>query len=394
VKLRKGLVIAQVALSFLLLAGAGLFVKTLSNLKHMNSGFRGAENLITFQVDPALNGYTVPRLLAFYQQALESIRSLPGVKSAGFGAVAVLAGNEWDSTMSVEGHKSRDGEDMQAFMNAISPGYFQTMGVPLLEGRDFDRRDEGGDKFKAAIVNRKFATHFFGDKSPIGRHVGFGDGPKSKQDIEIVGVTEDSLYEGPRDGVHRQVFVPLAEGGYPASVSFYVRTSLDSASMFAAVRRKVQELDRSMPIYEMKTLENQLDETLSTERLIAALSAAFGMLATVLAAIGLYGVMAFVVARRTKEIGLRMALGAAQGSVVWMVLRESLLLLAIGLALGIPSALLLSHYVSSQLFGVKSNDVGTAIAALAILAAVATGAGFLPARRASAIDPIKALRYE
>jgi ABC-type antimicrobial peptide transport system permease subunit len=144
----------------------------------------------------------------------------------------------------------------------------------------------------------------------------------------------------------------------------------------------------------MKTLENQLDETLSTERLIAALSAAFGMLATVLAAIGLYGVMAFVVARRTKEIGLRMALGAAQGSVVWMVLRESLLLLAIGLALGIPSALLLSHYVSSQLFGVKSNDVGTAIAALAILAAVATGAGFLPARRASAIDPIKALRYE
>jgi predicted permease len=394
VKLRKGLVIAQVALSFLLLAGAGLFVKTLSNLKHMNSGFRGAENLITFQVDPALNGYTVPRLLAFYTQALEGIRSLPGVKSAGFGAVGVLAGNEWDSTMSVEGHKSRDGEDMQAFMNAISPGYFQTMGVSLIEGRDFDRRDEGGDKFKVAIVNRKFAAHFFGDKSPIGRHVGFGDGPKSKQDIEIVGVTEDTLYEGPRDGVHRQVFVPQAESGYPASVSFYVRTSLDSSSMFAAVRRKVQELDRSMPIYEMKTLENQLDDTLSTERLIATLSAAFGVLATVLAAIGLYGVMAFVVARRTKEIGLRMALGAAQGSVVWMVLRESLLLLAIGLAVGVPGALLLSHYVSSQLFGVKSNDIGTAIAALAILAAVATGAGFLPARRASAIDPIKALRYE
>jgi predicted permease len=393
VKLRKGLVIAQVALSFLLLAGAGLFVKTLSNLKHMNSGFRGAENLISFQVDPALNGYSLARVKAFYRQTLESIRSLPGVKSSGYAVVPVLAGGEWDSTMSVEGHKSRDGEDMQAFMNAISPGYFQTMGVPLLEGRDFDSRDEG-EKIKVAIVNRKFASHFFGDKSPIGRHVGFGDGPKAKQDIEIVGMTEDSLYEGPRDGVHRQVFVPFSAGDFPASVSFYARTSVDSGSMFGAVRQKVTEQDRSMPIYEMKTLENQLDQTLSTERLIATLSAAFGVLATLLAAIGLYGVMAFVVARRTKEIGLRMALGAPRGSVVWMVLRESLVLLAIGLGVGIPCALLLSHYVSSQLFGVKPNDIGVAVAALVVLAAVATGAGFLPARRASTIDPIKALRYE
>ncbi|HTS27641.1 MAG TPA: ABC transporter permease [Bryobacteraceae bacterium] len=394
VKLRKGLVIAQVALSFLLLAGAGLFVRTLSNLKHLNSGFRSAENLVTFQVDPALNGYSVERLLAFYQRVLDTIRPLPGVKSAGYSVVAVLAGNEWDSTMSVEGHKSRDGEDMQAFMNAISPGYFQTMGVPLIEGRDFDRRDEGGKNFRSAIVNRKFANHFFGDKSPIGRHIGFGDGPQTKLDIEIVGVAGDSLYEGPREGVHRQVFVPLAEGDYPASVSFYVRTSLDSASMFATIRQKVQEIDRSMPIYEMKTLENQLDQTLSTERLIATLSMAFGVLATVLAAIGLYGVMAFVVARRTKEIGLRMALGARQSAVVWMVLRESLVLLAAGLALGVPVAWWTSHYVSSQLFGVKSNDVWTALAALAILGAVAAGAGWLPARRASAIDPIKALRYE
>jgi predicted permease len=403
VKMRKILVMAQVAFSFLLLAGAGLFVRTLANLKNTHSGFREADNLITFQVDPSLNGYTVPQLRAFYKQALEQIRGLPGVKSAAFAAVPVLHGWEWDSTMSVEGHQKKDGEDIQAFMNAVSPGYFQTMGVPLVEGRDFDRRDEVprehpadrfGDSFHTAIVNRKFATHFFGDKSPIGRHIGFGGGPRTKLDIEIIGVTEDSLYEGPREGVHRQTFVPLAASDFPMSAGFYVRTSLDSASMFASVRRIVQQIDQNLPVYQMKTLANQLDERLSSERLIATLSTAFGILATLLAAIGLYGVMAFVVARRTKEIGLRMALGAQRSAVVWMVLRESLMLLCIGLLIGVPVALALSHYVSAQLFGVKANDVWTVLSTLGVLAAVAAGAGLLPARRASAIDPIQALRYE
>jgi ABC-type lipoprotein release transport system permease subunit len=243
-------------------------------------------------------------------------------------------------------------------------------------------------------VNRKFATHFFGAKSPIGRRIGFGGGPKTKLDIEIVGVTEDSLYEGPREGVHRQVFVPLAQSGFPTGAAFYVRTSMDSRSMFAALRRKVQELDADLPVYDMKTLERQLDETLSTERMIAALSAAFGILATLLAAIGLYGVMAFVVARRTREIGLRMALGAPRGVVVWMVMRETIVLVAAGLGIGVPAALLASRYVSTQLFGVKPTDIGAAAAALVILALVAAGAGFVPARRASTIDPIQALRYE
>jgi predicted permease len=393
VKLRKGLVIAQVAFSFLLLAGAGLFVKTLANLKHANTGFRNIDNMVTFQVDAALNGYSVPRLQAFYRQALEGIRTLPGVRSAGFAFVPVLAGNEWDSTMSVEGHQAKDGEDMQAFMNGISPGYWQAMGVPLLEGRDFDQRD-AGQKITEAIVNRAFATHFFGDKSAIGRHVGFGQGPRSKLDMEIVGVVEDSLYEGPREGVHRQAFVPFAQADYPGAVTFYVRTSMESPAMFHALRSKIAELDPAMPLYEMKTLEQQLDETLSTERLIAILSATFGVLATLLAAIGLYGVMAFVVARRTKEIGLRMALGARRSAVVWMVLKESLLLAGIGLAVGVPGAFLLSRYVSSQLYSVEPTDIRTALAALAILAVVAAAAGFLPARRASTIDPIVALRYE
>jgi ABC-type antimicrobial peptide transport system permease subunit len=207
-------------------------------------------------------------------------------------------------------------------------------------------------------------------------------------------VTEDSLYEGPREGVHRQAFVPFAQSDFPAGVGFYVRTSMDSKSMFNALRRKVLELDASLPVYGMKTLEHQLDETLSTERLIAVLSAAFGLLATVLAALGLYGIMAFMVARRTKEIGLRMALGAPRGQVVWMVMRETLVLVAVGLAIGIPAALAVSKYVSTQLFGVKATDIASAAAALIILSVVAAGAGFLPARRASTIDPIQALRYE
>jgi predicted permease len=393
VKLRKTLVIAQVALSFLLLAGAGLFLKTLSNLRQTNTGFHDIDNLVTFQVDPSLNGYTVPRMRAFERQALEGIRGLPGVKSAGYGIMSLLSGGEWDSSMGVEGHQVKDGEDMQAFMNGVSPGYFKTMGVQLLEGRDFDNRDVG-EKNNVAIVNREFATHFFPGRSAIGRHIGFGTGPRSKLDMEIIGVVENTLYEGPREGVHRQAYLAEYQNSYPSGSVFYVRTSVDSATMFSALRAKIRELDPALPIYEMKTLEHQLDDTLSTERMIAALSAAFGALATLLAALGLYGVMAFVVARRTREIGLRMALGASQFSVVWMVLREMLLMVAIGLAAGVPAAYWLGRYVSTQLFGVKPADAWTAAAALAILAAVAAAAGLLPARRASVIDPIEALRYE
>jgi len=393
VRLRKILVTAQVALSFLLLAGAGLFVTSLTNLKNANTGFSNIERLVTFQVDPSLNGYSVPRIQAFYKELFDKLNGTPGVSSAAYAVVALLHGGEWDSTMSVEGHHAKDGEDMQAFMNSVSAGYFKTMGVRLLEGRDFDSRDTG-EKTTVAIVNKKFAEHFFGSSSPIGRHIGFGDGPKSKLDIEIIGVVQDSLYEGPREGVHRQAFIPNAQSDFPTSAAFYVRTSLDPSQMFRALRQQVAQLDPAMPMFELKTLGNQLDETLVAERFIATLSAAFGALATLLAAIGLYGVMAFAVERRTKELGLRMALGAAQSSVVWMVMREVLLLLGIGLAIGVPLAFALSRLVASQLFGVAAADPRTGVIAICVLAVVALGAGFLPARRASAIDPIRALRYE
>jgi predicted permease len=388
--LRKGLVTAQVALSFLLLFGAGLFVRSLQNLKSVDTGFRDLDNLITFQVEPALSGYDTPRTVHFYDELLSNIRSLPGIKSAGLASVALLSGDEWDSSTMVEGHQAKDGEDMQAFMNSTSPGYFETMGVAIKEGRDFDRRDMKTDS-KVAIVNEQFERHFFGNKSAIGRHLGRGGGPGTKFDIEIVGVVADSLYEGPREGVRRQVFVPNWGNG---GVAFYVRAGLGSHSAYASLRNEVKKLDASMPIYELKTLGGQLDETLLTERLIALLSAGFGMLATLLAALGLYGVMAFVVARRTKELGVRMALGAQASSVIWLVMRDVLLLLVLGLAVGIPAAIGLGRFVATQLYGIKANDPSIAGASMIVLIVVAALAGFIPARRASRIDPILALRYE
>ncbi|HYP04644.1 MAG TPA: ABC transporter permease [Bryobacteraceae bacterium] len=394
VRFRKALVMGQVALSFLLLAGAGLFVKSLGNLKNMKTGFQDIDRLVTFQVDPALNGYTNVQVKDFHRNLLEKLRSTPGVTSAGYATVSLLSGGEWDSSMSVEGHQAKDGEDMQAFMNSVSPGYFSVMGVPLLVGRDFDDRDRG-EKNSVIIVNRRFAEHFFGsiDKA-IGRHTGFGTGPKSKLDMEIIGVVENTLYEGPREGVHRQAFVADQQSRFPSSAAFYVRSSVPPQAIFGTLRQTVKSVQASVPVYEMKTLDDQLDETLTTERLIATLSAAFGALATLLAAIGLYGVMAFVVANRTKEIGLRMALGAQQSAVAWMVMREVLVLVFVGLVVGVPAAYFLGRYVSSQLFNVPAADVWTAAIAVLILTGIASLAGFLPARRATTVDPIKTLRYE
>jgi predicted permease len=394
VKLRKTLVTAQVALSFLLLAGAGLFVKSLGNLKNTNTGFRNMNNLITFQVNAGLNGYDTPQVKQFNRELLEKVKALPGVTSAGYATVALLHGNEWDSTMSVEGHQSKDGEDMQAYMNALSPGYFTTMGVPLLVGRDFDARDTGPEN-NVVIVNRKFAEHFFGsaDKA-LGRHTGFGGGPDTKLTMTIIGVVENSLYEGPREGIRRQAFVPEQQMKFPMSVALYVRTAMPSNQMYTALQQTVKSIAPSMPVYEMKTLEKQLDDTLATERLIAALATAFGVLATLLAAIGLYGVMAFVVANRTKEIGLRMALGAQVPAVAWLVMREVLVLLGAGLVVGAPVAYWLGKYVSSQLFNVPATDTPVALLAMLMLTLIAVAAGLVPTRRATVIDPIKTLRYE
>jgi predicted permease len=387
--LRKGLVAAQVALSFLLLFGAGLFVKSLQNLKTADTGV-ALDNLVTFQLSPSLNGYDDERAGIFYRQLLERLRSAPGVKSAAIAAVPILAGDEWDSSMGVEGHQAQDGEDMQAFMNALSPGYFETMNIRFLEGRDF-RPEDAKEEATVAVVNRRFAEHFFKGRSAVGKRLGFGGGPGTKLTIEIIGVVENSLYEGPREGVRRQVFIP---GWGNNGGVIYLRTMTPSSTAFSMIRNEVKGLDPSLPVYALKTVEGQLDETLLTDRLIAMLSAGFGLLATLLAAVGLYGVMAFVVARRRKELGIRLALGAQASGVIWLVMREVLLLLAIGLAVGVPSALALARYVSSQLYGMQPRDPQIAGATILLLALVSAAAGLIPAHRASRIDPILALRHE
>jgi putative ABC transport system permease protein len=387
--LRKSLVAAQVALSFLLLFGAGLFVRSLQNLKAADTGVE-LDNLVTFQLSPSLNGYDNQRATQFYDTLLERLRAAPGVKSASYASVPILAGNEWDSSVSVEGHTAADGEDMQAFMNGFSPGYFSTMKIPMLEGRDFTIAD-AMEQSRVVIVNKQFADHFFKGGSAVGKRVGWGGGPRSKLTMEIVGVVANSLYEGPREGVHRQVFVP--KWGKDSAV-YYVRTQNASAATYNVVRHAVSQLDASIPVYDLKTVEAQLDETLLSDRLVALLSGGFGLLATLLASIGLYGVMAFAVARRRKELGIRLALGAQPALVIWSVMREVIVLLVIGLAIGIPAAVLLGRYVATQLYGIQPNDPLIATSTVTLLTVVSIAAGMIPAHRASRIDPILALRYE
>jgi predicted permease len=345
---------------------------------------------VAFQVAPSLSGYDDQRGTQFYVSLLDRLRSAPGVKAVGLASMALLTGGEWDDTVSVEGHRAADGEDMQAYMNAVSPGYFDAMRIPVLDGRDF-RLADVKENSKVAIVNHRFAEHFFPGQSAVGRHLGLDSGPEAKLDIEIVGVVADSLYEGPRQGIHRQVFLP--NWGRNSAI-FYVRTQTRSAATFAQVRRDVQQLDAAMPVYGMKAVQSQLDEMLVTDRLTAFLAAGFGLLATLLAAVGLYGVIAFVVARRTKEIGVRLALGSRPDRVVWLLMKEVLVLLAGGLAAGVPAALLSGRFVGSQLFGIEPRDPTIASATLLVLTLVVAAAGFIPANKASRIDPILALRCE
>ena len=392
VGLRKALVAAQVTLSLLLLIGAGLFIRSLSNLRQLDPGFRTA-NLLEFAIDPTLNGYPQARSLDFYRQLQESLEGIPGVQSASLAIVPVLTGNEWDNTMAVEGFVNKPAEAPDPHMNFVSPDHFKTMNIPILIGRDFRITDAVGAP-QVCIVNERFAKKYFKDGNAVGRHLGNGGDPGSKLDIEIVGVVRDTKYESLRDEVPEEVYRPYRQMGFALGMYAYVRTAQPPEQVFPMIRRTVNGLDANLPVFEMKTIERQMEESLITERLVATLSTGFGLLATLLAAIGLYGVMAYMVAQRTREIGVRMALGAARSDVVWLVMKEVLLLVAIGICVGVPAAWGLTRLVKSQLYGIQPNDTATLVLAALGIALVALLSGYVPARRATAVDPMRALRWE
>jgi predicted permease len=401
-RFRKALVGAQVALSMLLLVGAGLFARSLLNLRQLGPGFP-TESLVAFNLNPGHSGYDSPRAKDFFLRLTADLKALPGVRSAGLASVGIMQGNEWDSSITVEGFAPKPEHEPAAYMNQISPGYFETMGVPIVAGRDFDLRDREEQRHgprdddwvpRVVMVNEKFARMFFGEQSAIGRRVGFGSDPGTPTDMEIVGVVKDIKYTSLRDEIPIQMFVPYLTDRTLGSMMVYVRTQVPPEDLIKTVRARVAQLDPRMPLYDVQTMERRISDSLLIERLVAGLSSAFGLIATLLACVGLYGVMAYGVARRTREIGVRMALGAFGGDVVWLILREVVVLLGIGLAVGLPAALGLGHWVRSQLFGVAVADPLTLAAATLCLTVAAGLAGYLPARRASRIDPLQALRTE
>ncbi len=387
---RKGLVVAQVGLSVLLLAGAGLFARSLYNLKTLNPGFQ-ADQLLGFSVNPSLNGYPRARSIQVLQQMQEQLERLPDVRSAAASVISLMTDSEWSSTVKVEGYKPKEGEDMNPSVNAVGPGYFATIGQTLLSGREFTAKDADGAP-RVAIINETMAKYFFGTESPLGRHLAWGRDKTAE--IEIVGVARDSKTATLRANVKRFVYTPYMQEPELGQISFYLRARGSAAAIGPSVRQVAQKVDAGLPIFEMKTMNAVLDESLFLERMVAALSVAFGGLATLLAAIGLYGVMSYTVARRTREIGIRMALGAEPGSVLWLVLKEVALMVGIGVAAGVPLAIALGRVVQSQLFDLSAQDPVALVAAVALLALVALVAGYLPARRATCVDPMLALRYQ
>ncbi len=402
VRFRKVLVTAQVGLSLLLLVGAGLFIRSLQNLRNLGPGF-APENLVAFYIDPALNGYDASKCKAFYLRLTENLASIPGVQSVGLASMRILEDNEWDSSVTVEGYSAKNDENIAAYMNSISPGYFQTLGVTILAGRDFTVKDTEEIKHgpdaddwspTRVIVNEKFARKYFRTTNAVGRHVGFGSDPGTKTDMEVIGVIKDIKYTNLRDEIPIQMFVPYLASRYVSDMTVYLRSTVDSNQIASAIRTQTRQLDPNVPLYAMRTVTQQISNSLLIERLIASLSTVFGVIATLLATIGLYGVMAYTVARRTREIGIRMALGAFQSDVIWMVMREVIVLVTLGIFLGFGAAMGLTKFVKSQLFGLTTMDPLTLAAAILALAAVACLAGYIPALRASRVDAIQALRYE
>jgi predicted permease len=378
----------QIALSLPLLVGAGLFLESLRNVRGIDAGFT-MENVLIAQLNPSLNGYPQERIRNLYGELLTGIRAIPGVLAASLAVEAPISGG-WDQLgIVVEGFVPRQGERMSINWNLISTDYFKTLRIPLVAGREFTAYDTLLTP-KVAIINEAFARYFFGKTNPIGRRIGTGGAP----DMEIVGVVKDAKYVDLREEQRRHFYSPVGQEPRLFDLTLQVRTAGDPAASADLVRSVAGRVDPDLPLYNVKTLESQISESIVRDRLVAWLTSLFGLVAVILAALGLYGVVAFSVARRTREIGVRIAMGARKGDILVLVLRQTGLLVIAGILAGICGAFAVTRLFASLLYETKPSDPAAFVAATLVLTAAAALASYLPARRAARTDPVIALRHE
>jgi predicted permease len=383
--LGKLLVASQVAMCLVLLTGASLFVRSLQKLNAIDAGFN-RYNLLLFSVDGTASGYKGVRLGTLYKDIQARLQDIPRVRSASLSQHRLIGGGASFGGVDVPGYKRRPNEQISAWRNWVGSGFFETMGIPILLGRGISASDSETAP-KVVVINEAFARHYFPNEVPLGKRLG--------DDTQIVGVVKDAKFDSLQNETKPTIYVPyLQDLERTGQMNFEVRTIGNPTAMIRDVRSAVTAVDRNLPLFDVKTQVQQIDESLVQERLFARLSTLFGMLALLLASIGLYGVMSYAVARRTSEIGIRMALGAERGEVLWLVLRETMLVVAIGLGVGLPAALASTRLIRNRLFGLEPTDPLAISVATFTLIGITVLAGYLPARGAARTDPMVALRYE
>ncbi len=391
ISLARGLIVAQIALSLVLLAAASLFLRSLVKLTSVDTGFN-RQNVLVFSLDEGAAEIPVDARLANLEQQIEErVQRLPGVHAASFSCFTFNQG-VWSDDVSVQGVPRSPDNSQDVLFNVVGKGFFSAMGLPIVAGRGLDAADKI-DSPKVAVINETMARRFFPDSSPVGRRFGMGDNPAHSGDIEIVGVVKNAKYVSLQESPEAAAYFPYSQHDQYL-FNFEVRYTGDAAQMIPAVRRAIAEANPNLPVNAVSTLSEQVDESTANQRLIARLSAFFGLLAAFLVCIGIYGLLSYAVARRTSEIGVRMALGAERSNVLWLILREVLVLVAIGITIGVPVALEGNRLVVKLLYGLSPADPGSLLAAIAMLAAIALLAGYLPARKASLVEPTVALRCE
>jgi len=387
--LRKSLVVVQVALTVLLVAVSALFTRTLQHVRDVNLGF-DPNNIVVIGLEPKLNGYSDSRVRAFWPALVSKVAMVPGAKSVALSHTRVMTANGRRATVIVGGYPAQNGEDMNVNFDTVTPGYLATLGIPLLAGRDFNAHDTENSA-RVAVINETMARYFFGSQNPIGRHFAFAY--KHDEPMEIIGVARDARYRTLRETTWRTAYVPLTQRP-EGDMTLNLRVDGDPNQVINGVRAKVKELDARLPPERIRLLTGEIYTLMAPERLMASVSSVFGILAIAIAAIGIYGVVASSVARRVREIGIRMALGAHRDALIRMILRQSVGMIAVGLAIGIPLMLGAAQAVKSQLYGITPNDPVAVLGSIAALLFVALLASWLPARRAASVDPAVTLREE